>query len=210
MDNVLQAVKELHACILGTVIESDGVHATRCTCGLQLCDLTLVLSATIALTIGAQAHVSMCMHFSGMYFTFVSATADVRSEHICVHLRARLWLSRLDAFASELMSDINRLRPQRGAAHDGAVHLIAAQMVTEACAKLDGIATLCEATYGHVHSMSTGDLLLRLDNSPKLSAVRDAGDPFVEQVATMACVSKRLVPHSRIPYMRFFANRACL
>jgi hypothetical protein len=151
--------------------------------------------------------------------------------------RASAWLSRLDCFATRLMSDLSRLRSPSPSAPEAAqaplvatvedkkedapaTALLAAQMLTDAAARLDGVCELCAAascaTGGALERSSSESTRVGVDAMHErliLSDVRGVatgGELYNEHVAAIARAPRRLVPAARMPYMRYFRNRTCV
>jgi hypothetical protein len=119
-----------------------------------------------------------------------------------VGVRASAWIKVLDRFVSSLLVELTCFCPQSSS--DSGTSTVAAQILLNAHADLDAVGQLCEP-----------DSLARRsseDSAQGERLIRAAEDTYVMQLMTgvRETAPRPLMPVSRVPYMKHFANRFCL
>jgi hypothetical protein len=117
-------------------------------------------------------------------------------------MRASAWIKVLDRFVSRLLVELTRLEPKSSSESDACAFV--AQILLNAHAELDAVGQLCEP----------GSLARRSseDGAQGERLIRAAEDTYLMQLARgeREAAPRPLVPASRVPYMKHFANRICL
>ena len=117
-------------------------------------------------------------------------------------MRAAAWLNELDRFLTRLKTQLSDLAPaSQSLTRPADAAALAAAVMLEAHAVLDGIGQLCDA--GGTPETQTGERLI-------FSDVRVEECTVTERLAHTVPVRHQLVSASRVPYGRFLINRVCM